>query len=119
MSNRTDRANAEIQRALMNIISMELNDPRLSQIITVTSVSVSSDFNYCKVFVSILNQDETERNNIFGVLKGSASFIRRRLCDSVKLPYCPRLTFILDEGAIHSNRINDILKNLEIPEEEN
>ena len=118
MSNRTDRANAEIQRAIMNILSQEINDPRLAQFITVTSVSVSPDFNYCKVFVSILQQDKKKRDEIYAILKGSASFIRKRLTESVKLPYSPRLNFILDEGALHSDKINQILKDLNIPKED-
>ena len=119
MSNRTERANAEIQKALMDILTNDLNDPRLSDLITVTNVSVSPDFHYCKVFVSILEQDKTKRDQMFGILKGSASFIRKLLTESVRMPYSPRLTFILDEGASHSDRINEILRNLDIPQEDN
>ena len=66
-----------------------------------------------------MSADENERKQAFNILKGSASYIRKTLCDMIKLPYSPRLNFILDEGAIHSNRINEILKNLNIPQEDN
>ena len=35
----------------------------------------------------------------------------------MKLPYTPELTFVLDEGAKHSDKINEILSTLDIPEE--
>lgn len=117
MSTRTQRANAEIQKALMTIISEKLNDPRLTKLITVTNVSVTPDFAYCTVYTSILDADEKERNQIFDILKGSASFIRKNLCQMVKMPMAPKLRFVLDDGAIHSDKINEILKNLDIPNE--
>lgn len=119
MSNRTERANAEIQKAIMTIFAERLNDPRLSKLITITYVSTSPDFNYCKVGISILTSDEKEKNDIFNVLRGSVAFVRKNLCEMVRMPSAPRLNFILDEGATHSDRINEILKNLDIPTEEN
>ena len=35
----------------------------------------------------------------------------------VDLPYTPKLNFILDEGAKHSDDINAILETLNIPKE--
>lgn len=117
MSTRTERANAEIQKALMVILTEKLNDPRLSKFITITNVSVTPDFSYCTVNVSILDKDEKQRNDTFDILKGSATYIRKSLCQMVKMPVAPRLRFVLDDGAIHSDRINEILKNLDIPNE--
>ena len=117
MSTRTERANAEIQKALMTIICEKLNDPRLSKLITVTNVNTTPDFAYCTVSISILESDSKTRKQTFDILKGSATFVRKNLCQMVKMPTAPRLRFVLDDGAIHSDRINEILKNLDIPNE--
>ena len=50
-------------------------------------------------------------------LKKSEGYIKRELIQQVKLPYTPELTFILDEGAKHSEEINAILSSLNIPKE--
>ena len=35
----------------------------------------------------------------------------------VKLPYAPELEFVVDVGEDNSEKINNILKNLDIPKE--
>lgn len=111
---RTERANSEVERALNNILRNKINDPRLNEFITITYVSLSVDFRHCKVGVSIFTGD---KKVVMKQLKKSEGFIKRELIKEVRLPYTPELTFILDEGATHSDKINSILNTLEIPEE--
>lgn len=110
---RTERANSEIEKAISEIIRTKMNDPRVKQFITITSVNTSADFRHCKVFVSIYTGDKKE---VMKILKKSEGFIKRELMGLVKLPYAPELVFVLDEGADHSENINKILSNLNIPE---
>lgn len=115
MSERLQRANAEIQRNISEIVLYSLKDPRLSSLITVTDVKTSPDFKHAKVFVSVLSKDEKERNEVFSILKGTGSFIRTELIKRVKLPTAPKLDFTLDDGYVYTDRINEILENLIIP----
>lgn len=115
MSNRMLRADAEIQKALSDILLRDMNDPRFSSLITITSVKTTPDFKYCKVNVSVLSQNASERQLMLGLLKKSGTYLRTMLCEKVKMPSAPFLTFELDEGAIHSERINQILETLVIP----
>ena len=110
---RTERAGSEIERAISEILRTTVNDPRLKQFITITSVKVSADFRHCKVFVSIYTGDKKE---VLKSLRKSEGFIKRELMSMVKLPYTPELVFVLDEGADHSENINKILSTLNIPE---
>lgn len=111
---RTERANSEVERALNNILRTKVNDPRLNEFITITFVELSVDFRHCKVGVSIYTGD---KKVVMKQLRKSEGFIKRELIKEVKLPYTPELNFILDEGAVHSDKINSILSTLEIPEE--
>ena len=110
---RTERAGSEIERAISEILRTRVNDPRLKQFITITSVKVSADFRHCKVLVSIYTGDKKE---VLKSLKKSEGFIKRELMSMVKLPYTPELVFVLDEGADHSENINKILSTLNSPE---
>lgn len=115
MSNiRTERANSEVERALNNILRNKINDPRLNEFITITYVELSVDFRHCKVGVSIYTGD---KKVVMKQLRKSEGYIKRELVKEVRLPYTPELNFILDEGAVHSDKINSILSTLEIPEE--
>lgn len=115
MSSRLERANSEIQKAIQEIILFNLKDPRFSEMITVTGVKTSPDFKYAKVSISILSKDEAERKELFDILKGTGTFIRTSLVNKIRLPQAPRLDFVLDEGHIYTDRINQILENLTIP----
>ncbi len=111
---RTERANSEVEKALANILRNKVNDPRLNEFITITYVNLSVDFRHCKVGVSIYTGD---KKVILNQLRKSEGFLKRELMKEVKLPYTPELTFILDEGAQHSDDINAILSKLNIPKE--
>lgn len=112
---RIERANSEVERALNNILRNKVNDPRLNEFITITFVNLSVDFRHCKVGVSVYTGD---KNVVLKQLRKSEGFIKRELVKDVKLPYTPELTFILDEGAKHSDSINAILETLNIPKDE-
>lgn len=111
---RQERANAEISKALMDIFRFKLNDPRLQGLITVTSVNVSPDFRYCKVLLSVLDDNPSV---VLKTLRKSEGYIKNELIDMVKMPYAPKLDFVLDPGTANSERINEILKNLNIPKD--
>lgn len=115
MSNRMQRADAEIQRAISEILLKEMADPRLSSVVTVTSVKTTPDFKWCKIKVSVLSNEKAEREEVISLIRKSASFIRTRLVNLVRMPSAPKLVFDLDEGASHSERINQILEGLVIP----
>lgn len=117
MSNRMDRADAQIQKAVADIIS-GLKDPRLnSEIITVTDVSTSPDFTYTKIMVSILSDDTENKKQILKLLQKSSGFIKRELGKKLSMPNIPYIKFVIDNGYIYSKRIDEILSTLNIPEE--
>ena len=118
MNNRVLRADAEIQKTLAEIIENDLNDPRFSEIISVTWVKTSSDFNHCKVGISVYNQDEKKRSEIIKLLKKSSGYIKRLLADNLNLRAVPELAFELDDGAVYEDKIAKILETLSIPAEE-
>ena len=117
MNNRILRADAEIQKELAEIIKNDLNDPRFSDIISVTWVKTSSDFNHCKVGISVYNQDEKKRSEIIKLLKKSSGYIKKLLADNLNLRTIPNLAFELDDGAVYEDKIAKILENLSINKE--
>lgn len=115
MSNRIDRANSEIQRCIADIIQNKMNDPRLRKLIYVSEVNVTPDFKYCKIKLGIDEENDNALNEIIKTLQKSEGFIKRELANMVKMPQVPKLTFVVDKGTQATIRINEILKNLNIP----
>ena len=113
MSNRIDRANAEILRCLMEIIRTKMNDPRLDKIVSITEVGVTPDFKYCKAKVSVL--DINDIANVTKVLQKSEGFIKRELAKMVNMPAVPKINFVVDKSALSAMRVEEILRSLDIP----
>ena len=54
------RINGEVQRALSKIIAEEVHDPRVGALTSVTDVEVATDLKTCKVYISVLGDEETK-----------------------------------------------------------
>lgn len=91
------RINSEVQKEISRIIREEIKDPRLPQMTSVTSVSVTGDLKYAKIYVSML-ADETHKAYGMEALKHATSFIRSLLAKNVNLRNTPELTFVLDDS---------------------
>ncbi len=117
MSNRIERANSEILRCL-SIIFKKLNDPRLSQFLTVNEVNVTPDFKFCKVKISLLEDDIQKAEQCIEILKKSEGFIKKELAKMVAMPSVPKLMFSFDKGQQNSNRVEELLKKIKYATEE-
>ncbi len=115
-NNRIERANSEIQRCLIEIVKNKMNDPRVNKIVSITEVNVTPDFKFCKARVSVLDLKDVE--NVTRVLQSSEGFIKRELAKMVDMPQVPKINFVVDKSALNSMRVEEILKTLNIPKEE-
>lgn len=107
------RINAEVQRALSEIIRDEVKDPRIPPLFSVTKVYVAPDLKSCKAYISVIGSKEELDATILG-LKSAEGFIRMKLARTVNLRNTPELRFIGDEsiayGVEMSRKIDDLAK---------
>lgn len=96
MSHRREQIASTLHRAVQQVISKGLQDPRISGMITVTSVELSPDLKAATVLVSILPA-ERERLTMYG-LSDATAHIRRRAGDLLDMRQVPELTFRLDSS---------------------
>lgn len=113
-SNRIGRINEEVQRELSALLR-EIKDPRVSGLISITNVEVTSDLRYAKIFVSVL-EAEKAKDTMKG-LKSAAGYLRRELGARLNLRHTPQLQFELDDSIAYGAHIFDILSKLDIPED--
>ena len=116
MSNRMERANSEVQKCLMDIIKFKMNDPRLDKVVSITEVNVTPDFKYCKAKVSVLDLNDVA--NVTKVLQKSEGYIKRELAKMLDMPQVPKINFVGDKSAISAIRVEEILRTLNIPAQE-
>lgn len=116
------RINGEVLRELSNIIRGEIKDPRIAPMTSVVAVEVAPDLKTCKAYISVLGDEEAQKNTLIG-LRSAEGYIRTNLAKSINLRNTPEIRFILDQsieyGIRMSKMISDVNKDLnENPETE-
>jgi ribosome-binding factor A len=109
---RTERLGHQIRVELAELIARHLKDPRIG-FATVTRVELTADLHHARVYVSVLGHAEEQKNNIEG-LESAAGFLRHEIGHRLALRRAPELAFILDHGAEAGEKIEIILKEVQL-----
>lgn len=110
-NNRMIRINDEIRKEVSEIIRSGLKDPRVGTITSVLKVETTNDLKYCKIFVSVLGDDEKKKEVMEG-LKNAAGFIRKQIAVRINLRNTPELKFVLDDSLEYSIKISKIINDI-------
>ena len=113
---RTDRLGEFMQRELAQIIQLQMRDPRVS-FVNVNKVAVTRDLSVAKVYVSTLGE-EAENIAMVQVLNKAASFLRTVLAKKIQARIMPELRFVFDDTQLHGARIDKLLGELDIPDDD-
>jgi ribosome-binding factor A len=112
---RTQRVADLIQKTLATLLIQEMIDDRF-RLVTITSVTMSRDLSYAKVFVSVLLDDLEQIKQIVIALNRSAKSLRYHLAHEVDLRIVPELKFVYDESTAQgfhlSNLIDSAIKKI-------
>ena len=95
-SNKNRRINGEVQKVISEAIRYS-KDPRISPFTSVMDVEVAPDLKTCKVWVSVMGNDEDRECTAEG-LKSAAGYIRSTLAKELNMRYTPELRFIMDDS---------------------
>jgi ribosome-binding factor A len=105
---RTDRVSQQIQKEVALIIQREIKDPRVGMA-TVSSVDVSRDLSYAKVYVTLYNSDQDKCKEAVAVLNDASGFIRSLMGKRIRARIMPELRFVLDTTLMEGMRISNLV----------
>jgi ribosome-binding factor A len=111
MSRRNDRVNELLRHEISRLLTLEIKDPRLNGVISITQVSTSSDLRIARVFLSVMGDTEAKKDALEGI-RSAASFLRRELRPRLSLRYIPFLKFELDESLEEAEHILGIMDSI-------
>ncbi len=111
VSRRQRRVSDLIHKKLSDLLQKKVSDPRL-EFVTVTAVEISPDLCHAHVYVSVLGDQEARRKALDGLAHASG-FLRHELGLRLSLRYIPHLTFYLDDSLQRSERILELLRQIE------
>lgn len=103
------RINGEVLKELSNIIRGEIKDPRIHPMTSVVAVEVSPDLKTCKAYISVLGDEQAQKDTIKG-LKNAEGFIRSKLAKNINLRNTPEITFVPDQSieyGVNMSRLID------------
>jgi len=115
---RQGRLAEEIRKIVSELILIELKDPRLPAMVTVTAVEVTSDSSYATIFLTVFgsNQDKEEQAHIkeeaLIALQSAKGYIRREIGRLIKLRHVPDLIFKFDTSSEYGRHIEELLSEV-------
>ncbi len=95
-SNKNRRINGEVQKVISEAIRFS-KDPRISPFTSVMDVEVAPDLKTCKVWVTVMGNDEDRLRTQEG-LKSASGYIRSTLAKELNMRYTPEIRFIMDDS---------------------
>jgi ribosome-binding factor A len=115
MSVKQDRMNERIRLILSELLLREVSDPRLKGL-TVTEVVLDGELMYANIYINALG-DEDRKVSVMEGLERAKGFLRREVGQRIRTRNTPELLFHWDTTLEHGERINQIIDQLDIPED--
>ncbi len=110
MSRRTERLSGLFRSELAGLITSELRDPRITGMISITSVDVSPDLERATVYVSVLADDTAKQKASLAALNNAAPFLRKHLMGRVHIRRVPTFEFEADHTIEEGARMLALMK---------
>lgn len=107
---RTQRVADHLQRELAKLIQQEVRDPRVGMV-SITSVDVSRDLRYARVYYTALGSDSSEEAvESTEALNRAAGFLRSQLSRDSSMRSVPQLKFHFDASVGQGRHMEDLLR---------
>lgn len=97
-----------IQKTLAQMLLQDMSDERF-RLVTITSVQVSRDLSYAKVYVSVLIDEDEKIKRTVEALNHAAKSLRYNLAHAVDLRIVPELKFVYDESTARGFHISGLI----------
>lgn len=104
------RIGSQIAQELSVICAQEAHDSLL-KIINITSVEVTNDLSFAKVYYTTL--EEIDHKQLSKELNDeTASYLRTKLADRIEIRHTPKLRFEYDNSIEYGNNIEKIINKI-------
>lgn len=104
---RSHRVADHIQRELSELIRTSLRDPRVSPMLTLSSVEVSSDLSSAKIYYTLFDAEEQAETH--AALVRATGFLRRQLARQLNTRTVPQLRFYYDDSSARGARMSALI----------
>ena len=111
MVSRAERVRKALIREVSELLQRHIKDPRISGIVSVTDVELSSDCRHAKIFVSVFGKEEDQIKTM-EALESSTGFIRTEIGKRIQTRFTPEIKFIMDDSLERGARVSKLLEQI-------
>lgn len=106
------RLSEQFRQEIGKVISLEMRDPRIPPVLTITQVKLAQDTRNATVFVSVYG-DEKVKEAAFAALNAGAPYIQRVVAGRITVKHFPRLYFKPDDSIEYASHMNELFKEIQ------
>jgi ribosome-binding factor A len=103
MTQRTEQVASTLKRAVQEVLSRGIADPRVQGLITITRIDVSADLANATVYCTVAPVKHQELS-LHG-LQSASRWIRRQVADKVRFRRMPQFRFRIDEQLLKQQEV--------------
>ena len=108
---RAERVGGQIQKALAEILTKKIKDPRL-RMATITTVKVARDLKTARVYFATSGVEGDKEAAAEG-FNSALGYVKRSLARQLGLRYMPAIQFFYDDTFEQAIHINNVLKMID------
>ena len=117
MSRRTERLNSLLREVISEVVRIDIHNPHIHTLTTITGVDISGDLQHAKVYFSVIGT-EKDKLDTLDALESAAGYISVLASKKVVMRHFPTLHFKLDNSVDKQMRIETVLKQIHEEEDE-
>lgn len=104
----------EIARVISQVIFIEVKNPKVKGLVSVTNVRVTEDLKFADVYFSILGDGESSvsKEDVLQGLNEIKGFLRKRVAEEIDIRFIPEIRVKLDDSIEHAIKISKLLNDL-------
>ena len=107
-----ERTKEQLVKEIGWIVSRKIRDPRVPSMVSVTDIELTRDLRNATVFISVYGEHK-DRTGALIALNHAAPYVQKLLGSRISLKHMPKLVFKEDRSLDYSERINELLKEVQ------
>lgn len=102
----------EIKRIVSTAIMMEMKDPRLPAIVSITKVDVTADLKTATIYVSAIGSEAVDQDEMIQILNKAKGFFRKEIGRELKVFNTPEPIFVYDDSIVRGMQMDELLRKI-------
>jgi len=111
VARRMERVNELVRAEISELLRLQIKDPRLGGLVSITEVITSPDLQHARVFVSVMGSAEKGEETL-RCLGAASRFLRREMGKRLALRRIPELSFHKDDSIAQGAHILQLMKEV-------